>query len=197
MKIVIDGLIGAGKSTQVGILSSLLDMNVVKEPIADWPLDLFYTDPTRWGFLMQIAVLDSYLDLKNKHGIFERCPESTKQVFWKNLVEEKIVSSREDEIFQRIAGKLTWEPDVLIFIDKDPELCMEHIKTRNQEGDSKISLEYLNKLKNHYDNFIKNTNTNNYVVDGNKSIEEVNSEIVKIITPYIRKKECRITDVLM
>lgn len=197
MKIVIDGLIGAGKSTQVGLLSSLLDMNVVKEPIADWPLELFYTDPTRWGFLMQIAVLDSYLDLKNKHGIFERCPESTKQVFWKNLVEEKIVSSREDEIFQRIAGKLTWEPDVLIFIDKDPELCMEHIKTRNQEGDSKISLEYLNKLKNHYDNFIKNTNTNNYVVDGNKSIEEVNSEIVKIITPYIRKKECRITDVLM
>ena len=120
MKIVIDGLIGAGKSTQVGLLSSLLNMNVVKEPIADWPLDLFYSSPTRWGFLMQIAVLNSYLELKDKHGIFERCPESTKKVFWKNLVEDNVVDTREDEIFQRIAGKLTWEPDVLIFIDKDP-----------------------------------------------------------------------------
>ena len=196
MKIVIDGLIGAGKSTQVGLLSSLLNMDVVKEPIADWPLDLFYSNPKRWGFLMQIAVLDSYIELKNKHGIFERCPESTKQVFWKNLVEDKIVTERENEIFQRIAGKLTWEPDVLIFIDKDPELCMEHIQSRNQEGDSEISLEYLKKLKNHYDIFRKN-NPNAYVVNGNKTIEEINSEIVKIITPFIRKDQCQVTNVLM
>ena len=57
MKSVIDGNIGCGKTTQLKILENI-GFNVRYEPIEDWPLDLFYSDMERWGFLFQIVVLD-------------------------------------------------------------------------------------------------------------------------------------------
>ena len=55
-KIVIDGNIGAGKTTQLNRIEKL-GFRVVKEPIEQWPLDLFYSDPERWGFLFQMVRL--------------------------------------------------------------------------------------------------------------------------------------------
>ncbi len=196
MKIVIDGLIGSGKSTQVALLSEISSLPVVKEPIQDWPLKLFYDDPGRWGFLMQMAVLNSYLDMEHVDGIFERCPESTKQVFWKNLVDGGVVTDTENVIFSRISNKLTWNPTCFIYLDKKPELCYEHIKTRFQEGDSKISLEYLQTLKRHYDAFISGCD-GIHVVDANRDIDAIHADIVKIIKPILVKDTWSITNVLM
>ena len=95
MKIVIDGLIGAGKSTQIENISKQLKLDVFKEPIHEWPLDLFYEDNARWGFLMQMAVLNSYVNARFHSGIFERCPESSRSVFWKNLVDSGTVTPTE------------------------------------------------------------------------------------------------------
>lgn len=197
MKIVIDGLIGAGKSTQVDIISKLTQQHVVKEPIQEWPLDLFYSDPQRWGFLMQVAVLNSYVSLRFQNGIFERCPESTRAVFWQNLVNTGVVTSEEDRVFQVLFEHLTWNPDVTIFVDKSPELCFEHIQNRGQEGDSKITLEYLKNLHELYMKYVSK-NPSIHVVDGNRPIEAVTKDILKIINPLITKTECQImTNVLM
>lgn len=197
MKIVIDGLIGAGKSTQVGIISKLTGHKVVKEPIQEWPLDLFYSDPQRWGFMMQVAVLNSYVKLKFVDGIFERCPESTRAVFWQNLVNSKIVTQEENNIFQKLFSSMAWDPDVTIFIDKDPQLCFEHIQTRGQEGDTKITIEYLRNLHKLYMDYVKNEK-NIHVINGNQPIEKVTDEILKILNPLINKTECpNIGSVLM
>jgi len=179
MKIVIDGLIGAGKSTQVDILSKTLNISAVREPIDEWPLELFYSDPTRWGFMMQVAVLNSFVKFRYTDGIFERSPESTRCVFWSNLVDSGIVNSTENEIFQKLYENLSWEPDITILIDKTPELCFEHIQKRSQAGDSKITIEYLRKLHSYYENF-KNT-SGVIVIDGNRSISEISEDIIKTI----------------
>lgn len=184
MKVVIDGLIGAGKSTQANLVSNSLNLNVVKEPIEEWPLDLFYSDPRRWGFLMQTAVLTSFTKLKGMDGIFERSPQSSKEVFWRNLVQSGVVSKREDEVFQKLYDTLSWEPDCTIFIDKDPELCFEHIKKRNQAGDSGVTVQYLQTLDYHYKNYIQNCNSPVHVVDGNRAIYDVHKDIIKIINTY-------------
>jgi len=179
MKIVIDGLIGAGKSTQVGIIHKKLGIPVVREPIEEWPLELFYSDPRRWGFMMQVAVLNSFVKFRDVDGIFERSPESTRSVFWQNLVDSGIVTQKEDEIFQKLFKNLEWKPDVTILIEKDPELCYEHIQKREQEGDSGVTLEYLKKLNKYYNGF---KSKNVFVVNGNQSIEDVSQEILKKIT---------------
>ena len=178
MKIVIDGLIGAGKSTQVDIIHQKLGIPVVKEPIEEWPLELFYEDPTRWGFMMQVAVMNSFVKFKDVEGIFERSPESTRSVFWQNLVDSKTVSEKENEIFQKLFNYLEWKPDITILIEKDPSLCFEHIQKRGQDGDSGVSLEYLEKLNVYYQKF---KTKGVIVVNGNQSIEKVSEDILKKI----------------
>lgn len=179
MKIVIDGPIGAGKSTQVDILSRELNISAVREPIDEWPLELFYSDPKRWAFLMQVAVLNSFVKLRNTQGIFERSPESTRCVFWRNMVVSGTATQDEDEVFQKLYKNLSWEPDITILIDKTPELCYEHIQTRTQAGDKGITLEYLQQLDKHYQDFKKTPGV--IVVDGNRSIEAVSQDVLKIV----------------
>jgi deoxyadenosine/deoxycytidine kinase len=190
MKIVIDGLIGAGKSTQIELLSKHMKLDVYKEPIEEWPLESFYEDPSRWGFMMQMAVLNSYTNARFYDGIFERCPESSKNVFWKNLVDTNTVTQQEDEIFQRCFETYTWEPDVLIFIDKSPKLCYKHIQKRKQDGDAGVTVEYLEKLHAYYQDFIKNNTKNTHVIDGTQSISAVSKDIIKIIKPILANNKC-------
>ena len=186
MKIVIDGLIGAGKSTQVDILSKITGKSVIKEPIGDWPLELFYKDPSRWGFMMQVAVLNSYVKMKESSGIFERCPQSTHDIFWQNLVESKVVTADENTIFEKLYKYHSWNPDVIIFIDKSPEKCYEHIQSRNQTGDTGVSMDYLKSLDVLYTKHFKN-NDKIHVIDGNQSIPDVTRDILKIINPLLNK----------
>jgi deoxyadenosine/deoxycytidine kinase len=186
MKIVIDGLIGAGKSTQVDILSKITGKSVIKEPIGDWPLELFYKDPSRWGFMMQVAVLNSYVKMKESSGIFERCPQSTHDIFWQNLVESKVVTADENTIFEKLYKYHSWNPDVIIFIDKSPEKCYEHIQSRNQTGDTGVSMNYLKSLDVLYTKHFKN-NDKIHVIDGNQSIPDVTRDILKIINPILSK----------
>jgi len=178
MKIVIDGLIGAGKSTQVDIIHQKLGIPVIKEPIEEWPLELFYSDPSRWGFMMQVSVLNSFVKFKDSDGIFERSPQSTLRVFWQNLVDSGVVTQKEDEIFRKLFNTLEWKPDITILIDKDPKLCHEHIQLREQDGDSGVTLEYLERLNKYYQGF---KSENVFIVNGNQSIEAVSEEILKKI----------------
>jgi deoxyadenosine/deoxycytidine kinase len=187
MKIVIDGLIGAGKSTQAELISGFFDLKVVKEPIDDWPLDLFYENPKRWGFLMQTAVLSSFSSLRYCDGIFERSPQSSKEVFWKNLVQSGVVTKTEDEVFQRLFSSLEWKPDVTIYVSTPPEVCYRHIQARGQTGDAAVSMEYLNTLDAYYTRYIANHDGTVHVVDGDRSVEEVNEQILKILNRYINK----------
>lgn len=186
MKIVIDGLIGAGKSTQVDILSKITGKSVIKEPIGDWPLELFYKDPSRWGFMMQVAVLNSYVKMKESSGIFERCPQTSHDIFWQNLVESKVVTADENTIFEKLYKYHSWNPDVIIFIDKSPEKCYEHIQSRNQAGDTGVSMDYLKSLDVLYTKHFKN-NDKIHVIDGNQSIPDVTRDILKIINPILSK----------
>ena len=188
MKIVIDGLIGAGKSTQIDILSKVTGKNVIKEPIHEWPLDLFYEDPKRWGLTMQVAVLNSYVKMKHANGILERCPESSRAVFWTNLVNTNVVTDREDQIYQALYETHAWTPDVTIFIDKTPELCFKHIQKRKQEGDDGVTLEYIKQLHSLYLDYSKQ-NKNVVIINGNQSVKHVTADILKTIKPYILKED--------
>lgn len=192
MKIVIDGLIGAGKSTQADIVSQRLGLDVVKEPITEWPLDLFYSDPTRWGFLMQVSVLCSFDRLKNKSGVFERSPCSSFWVFWRNLVNTGIVTAIEDDIYQRMYKILKWSPDITIFIDKTPDNCHKHIQTRGQAGDKSIDIAYLRQHHDLYKTYMANApKGKSFIVDGNGTVEETTQKIMDILIPLMGKDECQ------
>ena len=176
MKIVIDGNIGSGKTTQLNLLEKK-GFKVQREPIEKWPLDLYYSDPKRWGFLFQMLILQT---LKTVPGfvIYERSPLSSKEVFW-NIMEK---TELEDQVYTTAYEKDAWYPDVYIYIDTMPKLCHAHIQHRIQEGDSGVSLDYLELLDRKYKDMIKNkVHCEYFIVNGNESIEEINKNIIEIL----------------
>jgi deoxyadenosine/deoxycytidine kinase len=181
MKIVIDGNIGSGKTTQLDLLSSE-NFQVVKEPIEKWPLDLFYSDPERWGFLFQLIILQTLTCLPTDDMvIYERCPLSSKEIFWKSLKKHYL----EDKTYQEEFEKRAWYPDVYIYIDTPAKTCYNNIQSRYQAGDQGVSLEYLQTLEVRYKEMFEGLTTcHRFSVDGNRDVDEVHKDILKIIYKY-------------
>ena len=180
-KIVIDGNIGSGKTTQLKMLENK-GHNVVYEPIDKWPLETFYSDMERWGFLFQMVVLQTLSVHPEPYTIYERCPLSSRDVFWKTMKKTDL----EDEVYQRAYELQGWGPDIYILIDKDPKLCHQHINQRVQSGDGGVTLEYLESLDSNYKDMFESIKCPKYIVDGNQSIEEVSENIQRIISKQKR-----------
>lgn len=180
MKIVIDGNIGAGKSTQLCLLESH-GFKVRREPIAEWSLDLFYSNPSRWAFLLQMQILNSYSS-DNEYDVYERCPLSSNYVFWKNLVRHGTVTRDEDIIYQKYYEKMNWQPDLFIYLATTPEYVFGRIQSREQVGDSKITLDYLKELHESYSKFLKSVPCKVIpIVVSGRTPEQINDEIISVI----------------
>jgi deoxyadenosine/deoxycytidine kinase len=146
-RIVIDGNIGSGKSTQLGLLENM-GYKVHMEPIKDWPLDLFYENNSRWAFLLQMQILASF---RVTSHIYERCPSSSNYVFWRNLYDQGVLTQAEDKVYQKYYQNLAWTPDVYIYLYQNALTCHTNIQSRNQTGDKKITLKYLEDIEYYYE----------------------------------------------
>jgi len=175
MKVVIDGNIGSGKTTQLNLLE-YQGFVVKREPIDEWPLDLYYSDPKRWGFLFQMLILQT---LKTKPGfvIYERSPLSSKEVFWEIMEKTDI----EDQVYKKAYEKEAWYPDVYIYIDTTPENCFNQLKQRKQKGDTLIDYSYLETLDKKYKEMLEKITCEKHIVNGNESILEIQANIIKKI----------------
>lgn len=182
MRVVIDGNIGCGKSTQIRLLEQS-GFRCRKEPIDEWPLDLFYADPSRWGFALQMKILESFIDTEDD-TIYERCMETSKYVFWWNLLDKSIVTDFENQVYQSFYKKHYKPSDVYIFLHSDPKKCYERISTRDQAGDNKISLEYIQKIDSYYQLWFwsKRNTPKFYTIDvEGQTPEQIHSEILNVL----------------
>jgi deoxyadenosine/deoxycytidine kinase len=184
MKVVIDGNIGSGKTTQLKILEEM-GYAVHREPIYDWPLDVFYSDPVRWNLMFQLRVLQTLPEIRytvsTENVFYERSIWSALHVFWQNAKESHCVTYWEDVVFQGIYEKFRCEPDFYIYIARDPLKCYESVQKRRQSGDSKVTLEYIEKLDVLYTKMLDKLNVRYCVVNGNQSPEEVHKQIINAL----------------
>tara|TARA_R110002072_G_scaffold157128_3_gene307629 strand:+ start:9031 stop:9573 length:543 start_codon:yes stop_codon:yes gene_type:complete len=179
MRIVIDGNIGSGKTTQLDLLEAL-NYPVKREPIDQWPLELFYSNKDRWGLTFQLIVLRTLKSL-NTPCIYERCPLSSKEVFWRLMNKTPV----EDEVYQHAYTLEGWGPDVYIYIDKDPHTCLKHISNRGQAGDSSVGLDLLINLDTQYTLMYHKVQCDKYKVDGSLTPTQVHRQIVEILKSHL------------
>lgn len=183
MKIVIDGNIGVGKSTQLRLLEQV-GYRVFREPIDEWSLELFYKDPSRWAFLLQMQILYSFSSVSpsSKLVVNERCPLSSNYVFWANLVKNKKVTADEDRMYQRFYEKLSWQPDLYIYLTCPPEEAFERIKSRKQAGDKAVSLDYLKQLDTLYKELVMRMPCRTVPINvSGKTAAQIHEEIISVI----------------
>jgi len=188
MKIVIDGNIGAGKTTQLNILEKK-GFHVRREPIHEWPLELFYKDMSRWALTLQLAIMQTHQPYVTEDVmIYERNLLSCRYVFWEYLKANDHVKAIEDVIHERAYNTYHWLPDVYIFLSIDPEEAYEHIKSREgQAGDSGISLEYLKEIHKLYSKLLMKVPCQVHVVKASgRTPEEIHKDISVILSLYTK-----------
>lgn len=178
--IVIDGNIGAGKTTQLDLLEKK-GFSVRREPLDAWPLKEFYEDPSRWAFFFHMVLLKTQKPPASSKVIYERSLYSSRYVFWDVLLEDKIVTQKEDQVYDYFWNKFAWTPSLFIYLNKDPELAFKHIQNRNQDGDTGVSLDYLYKLDAKYRHLILKIPCKVLVINANRSAEEIHQEIYKYL----------------
>lgn len=188
LRIVIDGNIGSGKTTQLKMFSDE-GFNVQCEPIDEWPLREFYDDKNRWAFLLQMSILRSFVKTPLSGGVWERSPESSRDVFWRMLRNEGIGTEDEDLVYRFFYEQNAWKPDVHVYIRTSPEECFRRLALRHQTGDSKIDLDYLQKVHEYYEEYVSNSNSV-IIIDGNQTPEKIHEDIKDVFESY--KEGCEV-----
>jgi deoxyadenosine/deoxycytidine kinase len=180
-RIVIDGNIGSGKTTQLGLLEKK-GWKVRREPIDKWPLEEFYKDPKRWAFYFHMVILQTLRPLETKQPIiYERSLLSSRWVFWPVLLKQNLVTKEEDLTYDKFYNHYAWYPDVYIFLSKNIDLAWEHIQKRGQAGDGGVTLEYLRELDEEYRKLIMKVPCKVYIVNANRTVDEIHTEICRIL----------------
>jgi hypothetical protein len=177
VKIVIDGNIGSGKTTQLNLLEAK-GWQVRREPIEQWPLEEFYADPKRWAFYFHMVLLKTLRPIEGD-VIYERSIFSSRYVFWPVLLRNGTVTKEEDATYDYFWDRFSWAPDLFIFLSKDPETAFEHVSKRGQAGDTGVTLQYLKDLDWEYKKLLMKIPCKVIVVNANRPPEEIHTEICR------------------
>ncbi|HMQ06792.1 MAG TPA: deoxynucleoside kinase [Saprospiraceae bacterium] len=198
--IAIAGNIGAGKTSLSERLSRHYGWEVQYEDTADNPyLSDFYNDMRRWAFNLQIYFLNSRYKqiLKIQNGehtvVQDRTIYEDAYIFAPNLYEMGLMAERDFEnyvdLFRTMSSQVK-PPDLLIYLRSSIATLVQHIQNRGREYEGNMSLEYLKRLNERYENWISNYNKGKLLIINNDEldfiskkedlgiiIEKVNSEL--------------------
>lgn len=165
MHIAIVGNIGAGKTTLTKLLAHHFKWEPQFEAVDNNPyLEDFYSDMKRWAFNLQIYFLNSRfrhiveLQKKELNIIQDRTIYEDAYIFAENLFDMGLMSARDFEnysnIFESIVSYIK-APDLLIYLKASVPTLVNNIQVRGRDYESGIRLDYLSKLNDKYEKWIK------------------------------------------
>lgn len=161
--LVIEGNIGAGKTSLSTMLAQEYDAQLVLEQFSDNPfLPKFYNDPDRYGFLVELSFLaQRYKQLNNElriSSLFQPLIIAD-YFFMKSLIfAQNTLSSDEFQLYRQVFEIIYSsipKPDLYVFLHLPIEQLMKNIRKRGREYEQSITAEYLQKVQNGYFAFIK------------------------------------------
>lgn len=156
--VVVEGLIGVGKTTLCRVLQDAHGAELVLEPHADNPfLEAFYKDPPRYALPVQMYFLLTrwrQLDKVRQLGLFSPWVVSDYAFEKDRLFAEKTLSPDELELYDRFAASLGAHiptPDLVIMLTAPIPVLLDRIRQRGIAGEERITKHYLSDLAARYD----------------------------------------------
>lgn len=170
--VVIEGNIGAGKTTLATRISEQFNARLILEHFADNPfLPKFYEDPGKYSFPLELSFLASrYKQLKEElapQDLFKSFTVAD-YYFMKSLVFASSTLQGDEfnlyrTIFYIIYGSLP-RPDIFVYLHLSPERLLENIRKRGRNYEKSITGEYLYKIQESYFTFFRQNPENRYLV---------------------------------
>ena len=166
MHIAIVGNIGAGKTTLTEMLAHNYGWEPVFEAVDNNPyLEDFYSDMKRWSFNLQIYFLNSryrqIIDIQKsgRNILQDRTIYEDAYIFAENLHDMGLMTTRDYENYESIFDNITEfikPPDLLVYLKASVPTLVSNIQRRGREYEIGIRLDYLSKLNEKYEKWIKN-----------------------------------------
>src|SRR5712692_1958239 len=165
--LVIEGVIGAGKTSLSRMLSDRLSAELVPEEVEDNPfLKDFYRDRARYAFQTQMHFLFSRY--QQQRNLRQTDLFSDKLVADYLFQKDRIFASlnlvdKELALYERLVGWLELDvvkPDVVVYLQASTDTLMERITRRNRSFEKDMDRGYIERLNEAYIlNFSPSTET--------------------------------------
>ena len=163
MFIVVAGNIGSGKTTLTRKLGERLGWRSHFESVQDNPyLEDFYQDMERWSFPLQIYFLTHrfnihrHIENSNFTDIQDRSIYEDANIFARALFEQQAMSARDYENYINLYESMIQflrPPDLIIGLKRSIPKLLERIRSRGRDYEQSISVDYLTRLNNYYDDW--------------------------------------------
>jgi deoxyadenosine/deoxycytidine kinase len=198
-RILLEGNIGAGKSTVGKTLKASGLFDFIEEPVVEWKsgfasnmLDVFYRDMKRWAFTFQMVTFitrtktwQEILSITDHpRVILERSIFTDRYVFALNLHRLGVINEDEWQVYCRLwrfmADNNDLEPDCILYLRTPAKECLQRIRQRGRGEEAGIALEYLEQLEALHDEWLLDRSCA-ILLDGTRwwSAQEIQSIIEK------------------
>ncbi len=196
--IVIEGNIGAGKTSLSNKIASDYNAKLILEQFAENPfLPKFYEEPEKYSFPLEMSFLaDRYNQLKSELSEQDLFKSFTiaDYYFMKSLIFSK-QTLKDDEyklysqFFHIIYNSLP-KPDLYVYLHSDVDKLLANIKMRGRNYEQEITADYLLKIQNSYFSFFKQQQDLNFLVIDTNNIDFIgdNSDYLKICEVIFNNK---------
>jgi len=170
--VVIEGNIGAGKTTLATRIAEQFEAHLILERFADNPfLPKFYLDPDKYSFPLELSFLASrYKQLNEELGPQDlfRTFTVADYYFMKSLVFAASTLKGDEynlyrQIFYIIYSSLP-RPDIYVYLHLSTGRLLENIRKRGRDYEQSITSDYLQKIQDSYFTFFKQNPENKYLV---------------------------------
>ncbi len=156
--LVIEGNIGAGKTTLATMLSQHFSSKLVLEQFSDNPfLPGFYKDRKKYAFPLELSFLaERYQQLKDELGkpdLFQQGIVADYFVLKSLIFAQITLDQPEFELFGRLFKIIRDSlplPDKLIYLHSDRERLLQNIRHRGRPYEQEIQEDYLQNIQSGY-----------------------------------------------
>lgn len=181
--LVIEGVIGAGKTSLARIMSEKLSARLVLEKFEENPfLEDFYRDPERYAFQTQLYFLLSryrqQMDLK-QIDLFANLLLSDYMFAKDKLFATLNLNEKEMSLYSLIAQQLEKElpkPDLVVYLQASTDHLMSNIKKRGRSYEKSMSRDYIDSLNQIYNEYFFRYKDSPLIIVNTNEIDFVNNE---------------------
>lgn len=161
--LVVEGNIGAGKTTLSKLIAEEYNAKLVLEQFADNPfLPKFYKDQERYSFPLELSFLaDRYSQIKKQVlnlDLFHSFLVSDYYFAKSAIFAQNTLKEDEYHLFRQIFD-IVFEsmpkPDLYVYLHADTQKLQKNIEKRGRNYEKDITSEYLRKIQDGYFHFFK------------------------------------------